>query len=211
MTGKLYIFWITIGITAVAALFAGWVALENPISVDQPNAGQRTNPYMDTCVITTTHPDPVLQFVKVEHNCDECRYWFCIIDKNSPLGTHAVDAVLRINSDHGPVNPDGQKIPGRRLDGYVYQPIQSIPFKEIRFGEEFYIQGSCPDCLWNDERFVTFNLTYWDCGGSKGFELYFDLEMQREVQYIPQVPPTVIDCRPGDPCERQPKPEPCGC
>lgn len=201
---------IAIAVGLAVAAVGIFVYLEQPIL--QEPVVSTINQYGNTCVVTVTHPDPQLIFKRVENECDECLYYFCIVDNNSPIGTHAEDGVLKIHYQRGPVGPNGQRIPVRRIDGSFDKPIQPIEFDEIRFGEVFAIEAPCPNCLRDDERYITFNLTYWDCSGLNDLgEMYFDLKTQRQLDYVPAIPPTVIDCRPGDPCIQQPKPAPCGC
>lgn len=140
------------------------------------------NPFGDTCVITVTHPDLVVRLISVENageNCDRCRYTFGVINKTAAIGTKARDVTVYTAYERGPVGPNGEPIPLRRLDGSVDARIQPIPYDVVRDEVQFVIEGPCPECLYDDERCVTFFVQYFDCSGINRYEFEFNLKAQR--------------------------------
>jgi hypothetical protein len=192
------VFWITMAVTAVAALLATLIGIQTGV-VDGSGV---TSPadlgrYADACVVEVTHPELKIELYRTEapaDGCTFCRYWFRVWNQTAAVGTKAYETRVLVSQKPVALTAlDGKTIQRLKLHGLV-EELPPVTYPVIRDQEFFVVEGVCPDCLFPDQRFIALVMEYYECSGVRRFEAVCDLRCREVTVLRGSYEPTGGDC-----------------
>ena len=175
--------WIGVAVSIMVAvgLAGAMLCYYEPVSIMpvlQKEAGiEVTSLYRDACVYSVTHPELEIALDRVEspgNGCTLCQYWFRIWNQTAAVGTKAYQTRVLVVPQGQNVILNGRSIQTLKLYGLVTE-LPAIEYTEIRNQDYFVLEAPCPDCLFPNQRYITFIVEYYECDGIRRFKVVCDL------------------------------------